>query len=71
MQCVQIKSILELRNQDLLNINGRQLHVIAEANAKETQVMAEVAQYAYNDSRTVRIATVIAMIYLPASLVMV
>ena len=41
----------------------------AEWTPQETQVMAEVAQYAYNDSRTMRIATVIAMIYLPANLV--
>ena len=70
-RCLQIRSVLELRNQDLLNMNGKQLHSITEANSRETQVMAEIAQCTYNDSRMMRIATVIALVYLPANLVLV
>lgn len=33
--------------------------------------MVEISQWTYNDSRAVRIATVIALIYVPANLVLV
>ncbi|KAK6337401.1 hypothetical protein TWF730_002802 [Orbilia blumenaviensis] len=72
-----INSILDFRNQESLKENGVQLKVVAQANrdeaqasAKEARHVAEIARHTYADSRIMRIATVIALIYLPASLVM-
>lgn len=70
-QSEKINSILDFRNQDMLKSNGIHLHRIAEDNSRETQAMADTAKHTYNDSRTMRIATVIALIYLPANLVLV
>jgi hypothetical protein len=42
-----------------------------QADAVENRDMAVLADLTYKDSRTMRIATVIAMFYLPANLVMV
>jgi hypothetical protein len=67
----KINSVLDLRNQEIFNGNSAQLHRISENNAKETQLMADIAKRTYSDSRTVRIATIIALIYLPANLVTV
>ncbi|KAK3374188.1 hypothetical protein B0T24DRAFT_625880 [Lasiosphaeria ovina] len=66
-----ISSVLNFRNQDLANGNSVQIHRIAEDNARETQIMNDIAKQTYKDSRAVRIATVIALIYLPANLVTV
>ncbi|KAF3198563.1 hypothetical protein TWF106_004554 [Orbilia oligospora] len=72
-----INLILDFRNQDSLKENGVQLKAVAQANRQEAQAsaieahhMADIARQTYADSRTMRIATVIALIYLPASLVM-
>lgn len=51
--------------------NGVRLAQIAQADSTETKVMVSLADRTSRDSRTMRIATVIAMLYLPASLVMV
>lgn len=51
--------------------NGLGLKEIALMNAAETKVMISLASQSSQDSRTMRIATVIAMFYLPANLVMV
>ncbi|KAF2259194.1 hypothetical protein CC78DRAFT_82270 [Lojkania enalia] len=64
-----INAILEFRNQNVMKKNGIQLQRIAENDSKGKKVVADIAQWTYNDSRTMRIATVIAMFYLPASLV--
>ncbi|KAL8794048.1 MAG: hypothetical protein Q9195_003348 [Heterodermia aff. obscurata] len=64
-------SILELRNQEVHQKNSAQLQRIAEDEAKETKIMSELATGTYEDSRATRVATVIALIYLPASLVLV
>jgi dUTPase len=71
MTYTQINSIISFRNQDLLAENGAQLHRIAESNSREARLMADTANLVYKDSRTMRIATTIALIYLPANLVMV
>jgi hypothetical protein len=44
---------------------------MAKDNSRETQLMADTAKQTHADSRTMRIATVIALIYLPANLVLV
>ncbi|KAI6780597.1 uncharacterized protein J7T54_008515 [Emericellopsis cladophorae] len=64
-----INSIINFRNQGILASNGAQLHRLAEDNALETKAMAEMGQRTCTDSRTTRIATIIALIYLPANLV--
>jgi hypothetical protein len=51
--------------------NGMELTRIAHAQSVETKVMVSLADKTRQDSRTMRIATVIAMLYLPANLVMV
>jgi len=67
----QINAILEFRNQEVMKANGIQLQKIAENDSEGKKAVADIAQWTYNDSRTMRIATVIAMLYLPASLVLV
>jgi hypothetical protein len=64
-------TILSFRDQELLNMNSAQLKQIAEADQKEKGAIAEIARWTAEDSRNVRVATIIALIYLPASLVMV
>ncbi|KIW71206.1 hypothetical protein, variant 1 [Phialophora macrospora] len=65
-----IKSVLQFRNEELFNKTSIQLQQIAENDSQETKAMAEISKWTYTDSRTVRIATVIALIYLPANLVL-
>ncbi|KAJ6439091.1 reverse transcriptase [Purpureocillium lavendulum] len=65
-----INYIINFRNQGILASNAAQLHRIAEDNALETKAMAEIGQRTCTDSRTMRIATIIALIYLPANLVL-
>lgn len=54
-----------------MHLNGAKLTQIAQADSIETKVMVSLADATARDSRMMRIATVIAMVYLPASLVMV
>ncbi|KAI0549993.1 hypothetical protein F4679DRAFT_544427 [Xylaria curta] len=61
--------ILKYHGQELLHNNSLQLTQIAQNDAHETRTMATLADKTFQDSRTVRIATVIAMFYLPANLV--
>jgi hypothetical protein len=55
---------MDFRNQHFLRR-------IAEDDSRETRLMAEVSQRTHADSRTMRIATIIALTYLPANLVLV
>lgn len=59
------------RGQELQHENGLKLTQLVQADAVENKDMAILADLTYKDSRTMRIATVIAMFYLPANLVMV
>lgn len=68
---VQYDNILTFRGQELQYENSLKLTQLAEADAVENKDMAILADLTYRDSRTMRIATVIAMFYLPANLVMV
>ncbi|KAI1168438.1 hypothetical protein F5B18DRAFT_598367 [Nemania serpens] len=61
--------VLKYHGQELLHNNSFRLTQIAQNDAYETQTMAALADKTFQDSRTVRIATVIAMFYLPANLV--
>ncbi|KAI1806718.1 hypothetical protein F4811DRAFT_122101 [Daldinia bambusicola] len=62
--------ILKFHSQELLHNNGLKLAQIAQDDSHETKTMALLADKTYHDSRTTRIATVIAMFYLPANLVL-
>ncbi|KAI1742959.1 hypothetical protein F4680DRAFT_388269 [Xylaria scruposa] len=61
--------VLKYHGQELLHNNSLRLTQIAQNDAYETRMMAALANKTFQDSRTVRIATVIAMFYLPANLV--
>jgi hypothetical protein len=63
--------ILKYHGQELLHNNGLKLTQIAQNDSSDTKTMACLAEKTYQDSRTTRIATVIAMFYLPANLVTV
>lgn len=67
----QYDNILTFRGQELQHENSLKLTQLAQADAVENKDMAILADLTYRDSRTMRIATVIAMFYLPANLVMV
>ncbi|KAK8112868.1 hypothetical protein PG984_013394 [Apiospora sp. TS-2023a] len=62
--------ILKLHGQELLHYNGCRLAQLAQSDANETRTMANLADRTYKDSHAMRIATVIAMVYLPANLVL-
>lgn len=64
-------SICKFRSQEMLTDNGEQLRCITEANSREAAAMTSLAKKSYKDSRTVRIATIIGLIYLPVNLVLV
>ncbi|KAI1123893.1 hypothetical protein F5Y10DRAFT_285562 [Nemania abortiva] len=61
--------ITKSHEQELLHQNGLHLAQIAERDSQETKTMALLSDKTYRDSRTMRIATVVAMFYLPANLV--
>ncbi|KAI3322012.1 hypothetical protein HD806DRAFT_545264 [Xylariaceae sp. AK1471] len=61
--------VLKYHGQELLHSNSLRLTQIAQNDANETRAMAVLADKTSQDSRTMRIATVIAMFYLPANLV--
>ncbi|CAF9925437.1 MAG: hypothetical protein HETSPECPRED_005836 [Heterodermia speciosa] len=63
--------ILQARGQELIYHNGLTLANIAQAQSAETKIMVALADKTRKDSRSMRIVTFIAMIYLPANLVMV
>lgn len=67
----QYNNILTFHNQELQRDASLKLTHLAQADAVESKNMAVLADLTYKDSRTMRIATVIAMFYLPANLVMV
>lgn len=68
---VQYDNILTFRAQELQHGSSLKLTQLVQADAVENKDMAILADLTYKDSRTMRIATVIAMFYLPANLVMV
>ncbi|KAL8678043.1 MAG: hypothetical protein Q9186_005574 [Xanthomendoza sp. 1 TL-2023] len=62
--------ILRLRSQSLMYDNGVKLAQLAQSDATEKKIMVMLANNTAEDSRTMRIATMVAMFYLPANLVM-
>ncbi|KAF2133870.1 hypothetical protein P153DRAFT_381042 [Dothidotthia symphoricarpi CBS 119687] len=64
-------NILAFKNQDLLLRTTHSLAQLAHASATDTKLTTAIADKTQQDSRVMRIATLIAMIYLPANLVLV
>ncbi|KAK2603129.1 hypothetical protein N8I77_009609 [Diaporthe amygdali] len=64
------ENILTFHGQELQHDTSLKLTQLVQADAIENRDMAVLADLTYKDSRTMRIATVIAMFYLPANLVM-
>ncbi|KAH8885907.1 hypothetical protein GQ53DRAFT_750948 [Thozetella sp. PMI_491] len=62
--------ILKLRGQEIQCQNGASFTQISKAQAREAQIMASLAEKSFQDARTMRITTIVAMIYLPANLVL-
>lgn len=67
----QISNVLSFCNQETLVRNGVSLAQLARAGADDNRALATIADKTWKDSRTVRITTIIAIIYLPANLVTV
>ncbi|KAF7552679.1 hypothetical protein G7Z17_g4179 [Cylindrodendrum hubeiense] len=65
-----IHSIINFKNQDILNHNEVQLKVIAEKSVSDSESVKLLSELSYKDSRTMRITSVIALIYLPTNLVL-
>ncbi|CAI4215617.1 unnamed protein product [Parascedosporium putredinis] len=62
--------ILKFHGQELLVSNGVKLAMIAEEDSAQNKVMASLTEMTHKDSRTVRVMTMIALIYLPANLIL-
>jgi hypothetical protein len=63
--------MLRLRNQELLLTHGHTLTKLGQAAASENRVLSVMTDRTRKDSRTMKIATVVAMFYLPVNLVIV
>ncbi|KAI9775958.1 MAG: hypothetical protein M1839_000657 [Geoglossum umbratile] len=64
------QNVLALRNQELLINNGALLMELGRAAASDNRALSKMTDNTMKDSRTMRIATVVAMFYLPANIVM-
>ncbi|RYO97932.1 hypothetical protein DL765_010977 [Monosporascus sp. GIB2] len=62
--------IMNLYGQEMLHENGLRLTQIAQSDSHETKALATLADKTYRNSRTMRIAALVAMFCLPANLVM-
>ena len=63
--------ILDLRNDEIVHQSGSTLSALAKEAALENKAMVSLAHQSLSDSLKMKVATVIAMFYLPASLVTV
>ncbi|KAH8598396.1 hypothetical protein B0O99DRAFT_738672 [Bisporella sp. PMI_857] len=61
--------ILKFHGQELMHHNGVRLAQMAQADSVETKVMVSLVDKTSQDSRTMRIVTIVALCYLPANLV--
>lgn len=68
---LQINTIINSKNQELLANNGLHLSRLTETSQNDSKTLVSIASDSSHDSQTTRIATIIAMVYLPASLVLV
>ena len=57
--------IMDFRNDELLRANGISLKELADKSAQENEAMLAIARKAKADSRTMKIASLVATVYLP------
>ncbi|CEI59928.1 unnamed protein product [Fusarium venenatum] len=62
--------IISFQKQELGLSDSMKLTQIAEADSAESQTMASIAKITHNDSRKVRVMTMVALLYLPLNLVL-
>ena len=67
----QLFKILDYRNDEVVHENIFSLKDFASIASGESKSMLYVTQHARNDSRVMEVASLIAMVYLPASLITV
>jgi hypothetical protein len=67
----QIRQVLDIRNRDVVNNLALSTKNDATATLNESGLMVEVARQTRSDSRTMKIASIIAVAFLPANLVSV
>lgn len=68
---IQILKILDFRNDEAIRENGTALRDLAAGASSENQFIVTIAEKTRKDSKVMRVATIIAIFYLPASLVAV
>ncbi|RYN47214.1 hypothetical protein AA0114_g7929 [Alternaria tenuissima] len=64
-----IQRILDLHNYNTLHTNSSKLQLISSSQALETGTMLQLAVTQQKDARVMKVASIIALVYLPASLV--
>ncbi|KAF1847232.1 uncharacterized protein K460DRAFT_352398 [Cucurbitaria berberidis CBS 394.84] len=64
------QNVLNIRNQEYLIQSSHLQTQLGEAAASENRILSSISESMGKDSRTMKIATVVAMFYLPANLVM-
>ncbi len=57
-----------IRSNEALNQNGAAMREIAQAAKAENELIAILTRKAQKDSHTIKILSIVALIYLPASL---
>ena len=67
----QSQNIINLYNQEVIIHNGIALECLSQAKARDNGNLARMTKETQKDSRTMRIVTVVALIYLPANVVLV
>lgn len=67
----QSLKLAELRNDEAIKNNSIKQRELTAATAAESHLMAEIAKQTRQDSQKMKIASVIAVLFLPASLVSV
>ncbi|PVH99787.1 hypothetical protein DM02DRAFT_656070 [Periconia macrospinosa] len=64
-----IQQMLELRNYSALHANNAKLQQLSTSQASETSIMLQLAVIQRQEARVMRVASIIALVYLPVSLV--
>lgn len=63
--------MLDHRNDQALHRHGEAMNMLATEANRESSVMNELSEKMQKDSRSMRVLTSVALIYLPASLIAV
>ena len=67
----QLSKLLSYRKADILNTHAEALRIVTAASNVQSTCLTDLAKKARQDSRSTRIITAIATVYLPASLLAV